>query len=129
MIIGIGIDLVEMETFVKLVKKGGERFINHHFTSDEILYCNKKLNRHERYAGKFAAKEAVFKALNLRWENRFNWKEIAVINKYNSAPEIILLGKTKKIADEKKIDKIHISISHTDNYAIAMVIITGGNID
>jgi holo-[acyl-carrier protein] synthase len=125
LIIGCGIDLVKTERIEKIIKKWGDNFIFRIFTSLEKEYCeNKKGNKYQSYAGKFAAKEALLKALGLGLREA-NWKEIEVTNNELGQPIINTSGKLKNIAFAKGVSKYFISISHAKEYAIAQVILEG----
>ena len=125
MIIGCGIDLVKIERLEKIIKKWGDNFIFNIFTSLEKEYCEKKKgNKYQSYAGKFAAKEALLKALGLGLR-KANWKDIEIKNDKLGQPIIETSGKLKNIASAKGISKYFISISHTKEYAIAQVILEG----
>ena len=126
MIIGLGVDVIEIERIRKLIKKYGDTFLNRCFNIGEIEYCNSKANRYQHYAGKFTAKEAVFKALKTYWTEGFKWKDITIINNDYGAPEACLSGLLKGRADELKITMVHISISHCHQYAVAIALLTGG---
>ena len=125
MIIGCGIDLVKIERLENIIKKWGDNFIFRIFTSLEKEYCEKKKgNKYQSYAGKFAAKEALLKALGLGLR-KANWKDIEIKNDKLGQPIIETSGKLKNIASAKGISKYFISISHTKEYAIAQVILEG----
>ena len=126
MIIGVGVDIIEVGRIRNLIKKYGYRFLNRCFNTGEIEYCNGKVNRYQHYAGKFSAKEAVFKALQMRWTSGFRWKDITITNNDYGSPEVCLSGLLKARADELKTKMIKISISHCQQYAVAIVILTGG---
>jgi len=125
LIVGCGIDLVKIERIEKIIKKWGDNFIFRIFTPLEREYCEiKKGNKFQSYAGKFAAKEALLKALGLGLRE-VNWKEIEIKNNELGQPIIDTSGKLKNIASVKGISKYFISISHTKNYAVAQVILEG----
>lgn len=125
LIIGCGIDLVKIERIEKIIKKWGDNFIFRIFNSLEREYCEKKKgNKYQSYAGKFAAKEALLKALGLGLRE-VNWKEIEIKNDELGQPIIGTSGKLKKIASTKGVSKYFISISHTKEYAVAQVILEG----
>ena len=125
MIIGCGIDLVKIERIEKIIKRWGDNFIFRIFTPLEREYCKKKKsNKYQSYAGKFAAKEALLKALGLGLREA-NWKEIEIKNDELGQPIIDTSGKLKKIVSRKGVSKYFISISHTKDYAVAQVILEG----
>jgi len=125
LIIGCGIDLVKIDRIEKIVKKWGNNFIFRIFTSLEREYCEKKKgNKYQSYAGKFAAKEALLKALGLGLREA-NWKEIEIKNNELGQPVIDTSGKLKNVVSAKGVSKYFISISHTKEYAVAQVILEG----
>jgi len=125
LIIGCGIDLVKIERIEKIIKKWGNNFIFRIFTSLEREYCEKKKgNKYQSYAGKFAAKEALLKALGLGLREA-NWKEIEIKNNELGQPVIDTSGKLKNIVSAKGVSKYFISITHTKEYAVAQVILEG----
>lgn len=124
MIKGIGIDIVEIARFKELLSTGQDRFVNRHFTPDEIAYCSRKVKKHIHFAGRFAAKEALYKALQLKWINGFQWKHISIRNNEQGAPEASLSDTIAEIAKSRTINAIHLSISHSREYAVAFVVLT-----
>jgi len=125
LIVGCGIDLVKIERIEKIIKRWGDNFIFRIFTPLEIEYCEKKKgNKFQSYAGKFAAKEALLKALGLGLREA-NWKEIEIKNDELGQPIIDTSGKLKNIASAKGVSKYFISISHTKEYAATQVILEG----
>lgn len=122
MIQGIGIDIVEIERLRKAMKRGRERFVRRVFTNTEIDYCNNKL-KYQHFAVRFAAKEAFMKALGTGWQNGISWKDIETINNRLGKPNLNLFGKAKKLASEMKVRTIHVSLSYSENYAVAQVIL------
>ena len=125
MIVGCGIDLVKIERIEKIIKRWGNNFNSRIFTPLERDYCEKKKdNKFQSYAGKFAAKEALLKALGLGLRGG-NWKEIEIRNNELGQPIIDISGKLKNIALAKGVKKYFITISHTKEYAIAQVILEG----
>lgn len=125
LIVGCGIDLVKIERIEKIIKRWGDNFTSRIFTISEREYCEKKKdNKYQSYAGKFAAKEALLKALGLGLRG-VNWKEIEITNNELGQPIIDTSGKLKNIVLIKGVSKYFITISHTKEYAIAEVILEG----
>ena len=122
MIIGIGIDIVEIDRLRNKIERNGDKFINRIFTEDEITYCSDKLNQHENYAVRFAAKEAVFKVLGTGWGEGVGWQQVQISNESSGKPYITLNGPAQRKADELDITNWHISLTHSDNIAAAYVI-------
>ena len=121
MIIGIGSDIIEVKRIAKALEK--ESFAKAVFTSEEIAYCESRgAHKYESYAARYAAKEAVGKALGTGL-NISDLLEIAVSNNEKGMPQIILSGHTQEKA--KKSTAIHVSLSHSAEYAIAQVVLEG----
>ncbi len=115
MVIGTGIDIIEVER-VKTITEKNARFLDKIFTSREIQYCMKKKNKYQHLAARFAAKEAFFKALG----KRISWTAVELYNLSSGKPEL-------KIQNQRRlrIEKAHVSISHLKDYAVASVILEG----
>lgn len=116
-----GTDIIEISRIKESIEKSGERFINLVYTPAEIEYCESKRNaKYYHYAGRFAAKEAIFKAVSPLLKNKFDisWHNAEVINDENGNPHIKFLD-----IEFKKIKSIDISISHCREYAVATVIV------
>lgn len=116
-----GTDIIEIERIKKSIERSGEKFVNLIFTPDEIEYCeNKKKSKYSHYAGRFAAKEAIFKAISSLLKDKFEvtWQDVQVLNNCNGKPEIEFLN-----VKFNQIKSIDISISHCKEYAIATVTI------
>ena len=123
--ISIGVDIVNVERISKNIDDVNNRFINRVYTKDEINYCMSRKNFSHHFAGRLAGKEAVSKALRLSWEKGLNWKDIEIINEENGLPRVKLHGEIKKLANERKIRNIKISISHEKDYAVAFAVTDG----
>ncbi len=121
MVFGIGTDLIEINRIEKSISKFGDSFINKIFTEVEIKYSSSKGSPYQHYAARFAAKEAIAKALATPDNKGFNWKEIEVYNEPNGYPNARLFGKVKDILGDDK--ELKISISHSDNYATCVAIV------
>lgn len=123
MIIGCGIDLVKIERIEKIIKRWGDNLTSRMFTLLEREYCKKrKSNKYQSYAGKFAAKEALLKALGLGLIG-VNWTEIEISNNELGQPIIKTSGKLNIIVSKKGVSKYFLTISHTKDYAVAEVIL------
>ena len=115
MILGTGIDIIEISRLQKAIDRWGEEFLTHIFNKEEIEYAKKRKFPTQHYAARFAAKEAVYKAFG---DNKsLGWKDMTILNDKNGRPYCRLKKKNFK-------KKILISISHTENYAVANAIIT-----
>ncbi|MDR2706389.1 MAG: holo-ACP synthase [Planctomycetaceae bacterium] len=118
-IIGIGTDIIECERIDRMIQRHGNHFVDRVFTKQEIHYCTDRKSSDQHFAGRWAAKEAVLKALGTGWISGIAWTDVEVLNENTGKPQIKLHGGAKKIATEKKITEIHISISHCKSHAIA----------
>ncbi len=124
MIVGIGIDLIEISRIKHSIEKHGTRFKNRVFTPAEIQYCDSGgRNIFSHYAARFAAKEAVMKALGLGWQQGSSWREIEVVRTDLGQPQIQLTGSTAKSARKVKAAHIHLSLTHSNTHAAAFVVI------
>jgi holo-[acyl-carrier protein] synthase len=125
MIIGTGIDLAEVDRIQAALEdpRIGRRFRDRVFTEKEIAYCEKKRRgKYESYAGRFAAKEAVMKALGRGWGAKVRWLDIEVVRARSGKPEIALHDKTAQLAAELGIHRWALSITHTKEHGLAYVI-------
>ncbi len=123
MIIGLGIDHVQTKRMKEILMKWSERVEDRVFTEEELQYSKKKGETHLHLAARFAAKEALFKALGKGLSEGMTWNDVEVRNKESGQPEIILKQRAKEIADDMGVEKIHVSLTHTDESAAAVVIL------
>ncbi len=122
MIEGVGIDIVEVERIAGTIERNAG-FVEHVFSTNEILYCESKKNRFEHYAARFAAKEAFFKALGTGWSEGTQFNEVEIVHHENGKPVLQLLGETRQTLVFLNIVKISVSLSHVKSMATAIVII------
>lgn len=125
MIIGIGFDIIEVSRIESALNRWGEKFEKRIFTEKEICYCKSKNNRFQRLACRFAAKEALFKALGTGWRNNMKWTEIEVYNDGLGKPYLLLSGKTLQLSQQLGVNNLFLSITSTQNYGAAQVILEG----
>jgi len=123
MIYGVGIDLVEVSRIEKILKERYEPFIKKVYSSSEIDYCNKKALPPIHFAARFAAKESFLKALGIGLGMGVNLKDIELINQLNDKPFLKIKNKAKEILTDAGITSVQVSVSHTKNYAGAVVIL------
>jgi len=123
MIVGTGIDIAEVPRIAESIERFGERFLRRVFTEEEIRYCDSKANRVERYAARFAAKEASMKALGTGWNHGVRWRDIEVFRQPGRRPTIKFHGVAADFAAKLGAKNIALSISHTPELAIANVIL------
>jgi holo-[acyl-carrier protein] synthase len=123
MILGTGVDIVEVPRMAASIARFGERFLKRVFTEAEILYCDSKTNRIERYAARFAAKEAGMKAIGTGWRGGISWRDIEVRREKGGRPILAYAGKAADFAARLGVRRAWLSISHTEQYAIAEVVV------
>jgi holo-[acyl-carrier protein] synthase len=121
MIIGIGIDLMDVKKIEKSIRM--DAFLKKVFTVEEVNDCRMVARPAERFAGKFAAKEACMKALGHGIRQGVWFTQIEIVNDENGAPYIRLMGEAEKLAGSKEVTKIHVTITHTKNMAAAVVVL------
>jgi holo-[acyl-carrier protein] synthase len=122
MITGIGTDIVDINSFIDLFKKS-TRFKLKIFTENEIIYCESKPNKYQHYAARFAAKEAVMKAIGTGWDKGVHWKQIEVKNCGNGRPILVFSDELRRKMDVNNINISHISISHSKTQVITFVVL------
>ena len=123
MILGTGIDLAEVPRIAAAIERFGERFLHRIFTADEVRYCDSKANRAERYAGRFAAKEAALKAIGTGWGRGVSWTEVEVRRAPGGRPTIAFHGRAAEVAAKLGVKHVALSITHSKEHAIAQVIL------
>ena len=123
MIVGTGIDIAEVPRIRQSIARFGDRFLRRIYTEDEIRYCDSKANRVERYAARFAAKEAAMKALGTGWRHGVRWQDCEVVRMPGGRPTIAFHGKAGEVAARLGVKNAALSLSHTAEQAIAQVIL------
>ncbi|HTZ72501.1 MAG TPA: holo-ACP synthase [Candidatus Aquilonibacter sp.] len=122
MIVGLGLDVAEIDRIEQAIKRHGAPFIERLFTPAEAAYCQRYVSPYERYAGRFAAKEAAMKALGTGWARGVRWRDIEVVREESGRPTLKLAGAARAIADGLGVKRIVMTITHSGNLAIAQVI-------
>ena len=122
MLIGTGVDLIEIERIARSIERYGDRFLRRVYTDPEIAYCNRKRGSAESFAARFAAKEAGAKALGTGISRGVTWNEFQVGRLPGRAPVLELSGRAEVLAKELGVRTISLSISHTGSLAMAMVV-------
>ena len=122
MIVGLGIDIAEVDRIKGAIERHGEVFLRRVYTAREREYCERFKNKYERYAGRFAAKEAAMKALGTGWSRGVRWVDVEVVRQKGGRPTISLAGEAKNVADKLGVKHIALSITHTASQAFAQVI-------
>ena len=123
MIVGTGIDIAEVPRIQQAIERYGQRFLERIFTAAEMRYCDSKANRVERYAARFAAKEAAMKALGTGWNHGVRWRDCEVVRAPGGRPTMRFHGKAGEFAARLGVNHAALSISHTAQQAIAQVIL------
>jgi holo-[acyl-carrier protein] synthase len=123
MIVGTGIDIAEVARIRRSIERFGQRFLERIFTAGEMRYCDSKINRFQRYAARFAAKEAAMKALGTGWNHGVRWRDCEVARQPGGRPTIHFHGKAAEFAAKLGAKHAALSLSHTQEQAIAQVIL------
>ena len=118
-----GIDIVSVERLGKTMKRHGERFLNRIFTKEERAYCDSKRYKFEHYAARFAAKEAMMKAMEIRRKNRFRFREIEVRRRPTGKPEIAISPESRSRFGLPSNVQIELSMAHERQYAVSFVVL------
>lgn len=124
-ILAHGIDLVDCDRIDKMLSRHEARFLKRVFTPNEQAYCARAKNRVERFAGRFAAKEAVLKLIGMGWREKIAWTDVEVVNDPMGKPEVTLSGQVRDIAEQMGIERVSLSITHAANLAIASAVALG----
>lgn len=124
MIIGIGIDIVDVKRFETIIYRWQHKFLKRIFTDSEIRYCNTKKHPAQRFATRFAAKEAFIKALFPKGQEGISYQDIE-IGEHNQRPVINMTGRTKDLAEKADIKNVHVMLSHDGDYGVANVVLEG----
>ena len=123
MIVGLGADVVEIRRIRQALKHQGERFIRRIFTAAEQEFCEARRDPAPHYAVRFAAKEALLKALGTGWAKGLSWQDVEVVRREQDAPILVLSHAAEKQSRELGTRSIHLSLSHSDDSALAVVIL------
>jgi holo-[acyl-carrier protein] synthase len=123
MIVGIGIDIVDIPRFRAVLERQQERFIRRVFTAAEQEYCRGFRDPAPHYAARFAAKEALFKALGTGWSQGVKWTDGEVVRQKDAPPTLLLHDEAERIGVRLGSRAAHVSLSHSDNSAVAIVIL------
>jgi len=123
MIVGSGIDITEVPRIAATIERFGHRFVERVLTSEEIRYCESKANKAERYAARFAAKEAGMKAIGTGWYFGVRWQDIEVQRARGGRPTILFHGKAGEFFARLGAVRAHLSLTHTKEFAMAQVLL------
>jgi len=123
MILGTGIDIVEIRRIRAVLQRREERFVRRVFTDAEREYCVRHRDPAPYFAARFAAKEAAFKALGTGWARGVTWCDIEIVRRPEQAPALLIHGEARRIADSLQVRKAHVTLSHGEDAAIAFVLL------
>ena len=124
-VIGIGTDITETVRIADMIERHGELFVDRVYTPHEVQYCSVRKAATQHYAGRWAAKEAVLKALGTGWARGIRWRDVEVRNEIGGRPHIVLGGGALEVSRKLGIETVLISISHCRAYATAYAIAVG----
>jgi holo-[acyl-carrier protein] synthase len=120
MIQGIGVDIVDVSRLKAVMEAWGQNFTERIFTEKEIVYCQSMKNKYEHFAARFAAKEAVSKALEIGWRRGFRWKDVEIVNEPSGKPGVMLYNHMNKLLANSRV---LLSLSHTETTVAAFAVI------
>jgi len=124
-IIGIGTDITECLRIARMIERHGELFVSRVYTPEEIRYCQSRAQATQHFTGRWAAKEAILKALGTGWRRGISWRDIEVRNEPGGKPIVAVRGGAKDVVEQLGITKILLSISHCRAYATAYAMAVG----
>jgi len=122
-IVGTGVDLAEVPRIQASIERFGDKFIQRIYTAREIAYVERKANKFERYAARFAAKEAGMKAIGTGWRRGVTWQDFEVANLPTGKPTLLLHGVAAKFAERLGVKNVSLSLTHTRELGMAHVIL------
>jgi len=125
MIVGVGVDIIEISRFKEASKKWGKNFIDKVFTPREKEYSRNKKNSAQHFAARFAAKEAVFKAFGDEKDSIQKWTDIEIINDRNGKPTVVFHSSAEKLKKSRNVSDVMVSMSHCKDYAVANAVLIG----
>lgn len=125
MIVGIGLDLIDISRIERVLERHAGRAHERLFTPDEIAYCNGVGRPGQSFAARFAAKEAFFKAVRCGWGQGVTWTEVEVVSTSSGAPDLRLSGGALRRAESLGAKRMHLSLTHTDDVAAAFLVLEG----
>ncbi len=125
MIIGLGTDIIEIVRIGQMIERHGELFLNRVYTEEEVTYCQRRKESYQHFAGRWAAKEAIMKALGTGFIRGIRWQEVTIQSQKSGKPIVKLLGGAGEYAEKLGIEEIYLTISHCRTYATATAIAVG----
>ena len=124
-VLGIGTDITECLRIAQMIERHGELFVDRVYTPDEVRYCQQRKQATQHFTGRWAAKEAVLKALGTGWVRGISWRDVEVCNQPGGRPVCVLRGGAKAAGDRLRIEEVLVSISHCHTHATAYAIAVG----
>jgi holo-[acyl-carrier protein] synthase len=121
-VLGIGTDIIECLRIAQMIQRHGEQFINRVYTPHEIQYCQARKQSTQHYAGRWAAKEAILKALGTGWRRGISWRDVEIRTEQSGKPYVVLRGGAREVCNELGIAEVLISISHCRSHATAYAV-------
>ncbi len=125
MVLGIGIDIIEIERIKKSIDKFGNAFLKKIYTKTELDYSLSRKNKYQHLAARFAAKEAIYKALSNDTNTAYSWQDVEIYNELNGLPKVKFYGTLKDYLNHGK--ELKISMSHSENYVTCVAILSRAN--
>ena len=124
-IIGIGTDITECLRIARMIERHGELFVNRVYTPEEIRYCQNRKQSTQHFTGRWAAKEAILKALGTGWTRGISWLDMEIRNEPGGRPVVTVRGGVKEVVEQLGITKLLVSISHCRSHATACAVAVG----
>jgi holo-[acyl-carrier protein] synthase len=124
-IIGIGTDITECLRIARMIERHGELFIERVYTPEEIKYCQTRKQATQHFTGRWAAKEAILKAIGTGWRKGISWRDMEIRNEPGGKPIVGLRGGVKDVVEQLGITDIHVTISHCRSHATATAVAVG----
>ncbi len=128
-ILGIGTDITECLRIARMIERHADLFVNRVYTPDEIRYCQNRKQSTQHFTGRWAAKEAILKALGTGWVRGISWRDVEICTEPGGRPTVTLRGGAKEVADRLHIDEVLVSISHCRTHATAYALAVGKSRD
>jgi len=126
-VVGIGVDIVETLRIAQMIERHAEQFVQRVYTPHEIQYSQSRKQANQHFAARWAAKEAVLKAIGTGWRRGISWQDVEVHNEPGGRPLVRLTGGAREVADRLGIVQMLISLSHCRSHAVAYVVALGGS--
>jgi holo-[acyl-carrier protein] synthase len=128
-IIGIGTDITECLRIAKMIERHGELFIDRVYTPEEVKYCQNRKQATQHFTGRWAAKEAILKAIGTGWRRGISWRDMEIRNEPGGKPIVAVRGGVKEVVEQLGITEIQVSISHCRSHATAFAVAVGKSKD